>query len=177
MTKIEELTKKICDVEKVVDELKSEVKNLVKKGIDTIFNPDAVEWVDLGLPSGRLWAKENAPGFYNWDEANKQFGRFLPSGTAMAELYEECDWEWDGSKKGYLVTGPNDNSIFLPAAGYKDTDGDVSCVGTVGEYWTSCPSKTSQTSARYLYFGSGGVDPLDGGRRAYGFSVRPSREL
>ncbi|MBR5412387.1 MAG: hypothetical protein IK114_05020 [Fibrobacter sp.] len=175
MSKIDELTKKVHEIEKVVETIKTEVLNLAKLETGAVFNPDFAEWVDLGLPSGRLWAKENAPGYYDWDKAKEIFKDCLPSASAMAELYEECDWDWDDSKKGYIVTGPNGNSIFLPALGYKDTDGDINCTNS-GYYWTTCPSKTSQTNARYLNFNSGDIYPLNSNYRSYGFSVRPSRE-
>ena len=149
-----------------------------------VFDPESVEWVDLGLPSGRLWAKGNAEGLYTYDEAIGAFGRYLPKGTAMAELIEECQVEWNRKKKGLDVTGPNGNSIFLPAAGYRDLGGNLCNVGEEGDYWTSMPyahSKSfaplSQTYARRLGFNLGSVYPLNGYYRAYGFSVRPSREL
>ena len=172
-----DLQARVKDFCKELDKLKKDVDLALTLESAFGFDPDSVEWVNLGLSSGRLWAKENAPGFYTWDEAKEEFGEFLPSASAMGELYEECDWKWDESKNGYKVTGPNGNSIFLPAAGYKDSSGDVCGVGRVGEYWTLCPSKTSQAYARNLYFNSGGIYPLDNGYRAGGFSVRPSREL
>ena len=172
-----ELAEKVKNAISGLSELENEVKSaLAGLTEENGFNPDTIEWVDLGLPSGRLWAKENAPGLHTFDEAIEKFGDLVPKAVSMAELYESCDWEWDNEKKGYIVTGPNGNSIFLPAAGYKDSDGDLNSVGSVGEYWTSCPSKTSQTYARRLDFGSGDVGPLDSGSRSRGFSVRPSRE-
>jgi len=148
------------------------------------FIPDEVEWVDLGLPSGRLWAKENAEGLYTYDEAIEVFGEYLPKGVAMAELIEECQVEWNKQKKGLDITGPNGNKLFLPAAGYRDLDGDLNNVGYEGNYWTSMPyahsesfAPYSQTYARNLGFLSGYVYPLGIDSRANGFSVRPSREL
>ena len=41
----------------------------------------------------------------------------MPSTADFVELLEVCKWEFVGS--GYRVTGPNGNSIFLPAAGYR----------------------------------------------------------
>jgi len=151
----------------------------------SVFDPDSVEWVDLGLPSGRLWAKENAEGYYNFDDAVDTFGDYLPKGAAFAELIEECRVEWNSSKKGLDITGPNGNKIFLPALGYRSTSGSVSDVEESGRYWSRMPyvpnSKSfapySQTNARYLYFSSGGVYPLNSDYRASRFSVRPAREL
>lgn len=44
----------------------------------------------------------------------------MPSTMDFVELLENCEWEFTGS--GYKVTGPNGNSIFLPAAGYRFGD-------------------------------------------------------
>ena len=151
--------------------------------VELKFNPDAIKWVDLGLPSGRLWASENIDGYFTYDQAVELLGEYLPKGAAFAELIEECKVEWNQEKKGLDVTGPNGNSIFLPACGYKGEKGCRS-VGDEGNYWSRMPyansesfAPGSQAYARGLYFGSGNVYPLDGRYRSYGFSVRPSREL
>lgn len=39
----------------------------------------------------------------------------IPTKAEWEELKEKCKWSWTGS--GYMVTGPNGRSIFLPAAG------------------------------------------------------------
>ena len=41
----------------------------------------------------------------------------MPSTAQFVELLANCKWEFTGN--GYRVTGPNKNSIFLPAAGYR----------------------------------------------------------
>lgn len=98
------------------------------------------QWVDLGLPSGTQWKDANADGFYTYAEAVKQFGDELPSKKQCLELVEECEWTWgkleSSGEAGYRVTGPNGNSIFLPAAGVRDGD-DVEDVDTWGNYWSS----------------------------------------
>ena len=134
-------------------------------------------FVDLGLPSGTLWAEENAEGFFTFDDAVAEFGDSLPSARHMAELYECCTWAWDEERKGYEVTGPNGNAIFLPAAGYRRCNSEeVSGVGCEGDYWTRCPDKYSAAYGRYLNFYSGSVYPLSDSNRALGFSVRAVRE-
>lgn len=40
----------------------------------------------------------------------------LPTRAEIEELLEKCDWHW--TKNGVTVTGPNHNTIFLPATGY-----------------------------------------------------------
>lgn len=87
------------------------------------------KFIDLGLPSGRLWADRNiganAPheyGNYNyWEEWLKKRITNWCSRPALIELLEEATWQWTTQNEvnGHLVTGPNGNSIFIPAGGYK----------------------------------------------------------
>lgn len=62
----------------------------------------------------------------------------MPTEDDIIELKEFCTWEWVEQKGiyGYLITGPNGNSIFLPAAGYRDSEG-LKKEGINGEYWSS----------------------------------------
>ena len=65
---------------------------------------------------------------------------------------------------------------FFPASGYRSGgSGGLAGVGGGGYYWCAIPS--SATHGRDLDFGSGGVCPQGASDRAYGFSVRPAREL
>ncbi len=138
------------------------------------FNPEGFIFIDLGLPSGRLWATENVPGFYTFAEAVDTFGELLPNDSAMVELIEECKCAWNDEKKGLDITGPNGNSIFLPAAGYTRHSQDVKAKDDEGNYWTRMPH--SQARARNLGFRSGGVYPMSLNNRSFGFSVRPCKE-
>ena len=124
-------------------------------------------YVDLGLPSGTLWKDKNENGFFTYDEAVSRFGSSLPSKERLEELNSECKWEWYGS--GYKVTGPNGNSIMLPASGYRGCDGGVGLVGSYGGCWSSTPKDSDDTWC--LAFISGGVY-VGGGRRCNGLSVR-----
>lgn len=94
-------------------------------------------YVDLGLPSGTIWKRTNAAGFYTYDQAVYKFGNQLPSMEQWEELKNECDWTWTGN--GYKVTGPNGNSITMPAAGSQDCDGNVGARSTHGDCWASTP--------------------------------------
>lgn len=138
------------------------------------FNPEAFVFIDLGLPSGRLWATENAPGYYSYNEAMTIFSDHLPQASAIVELIEECKCAWNDEKKGLDIIGPNGNGIFLPAAGRTLHSSDVKYNNIEGAYWTRMPGR--QTCARSLNFYSSGVDPLDNYYRYYGFSVRLCRE-
>jgi hypothetical protein len=107
-------------------------------------------YVDLGLPSGTLWKKCNEEGYYNFHEAVKAFGDSLPTVEQLKELKNKCTWEW--RKNGFVITGPNGKSIFLPAAGYIEVGGNQKGVDTTGSYWAG-----DSEYAWYIYFYSGGI--------------------
>ena len=97
----------------------------------------------------------------------------MPTDAEMTELRTECTWTWTskGSVNGYQVTGPNGNSIFLPAAGYRRSSG-LDGAGSDGYYWSSSLYTDDPDGAYDVNFGSDGVDWGNGGR-CYGRSVRP----
>ena len=133
-------------------------------------------FVDLGLPSGLLWAEKQEEGYYTHEEAVEKYGEALPQPEEFVELWRVCKWDWDKKRKGYTVTGPNGNSIFLAASGYRyGTSGGLSYVGSYGYYWSA--AQYSADSAYGLSFTSGTVYPLDSSYRAGGFSVLPVRRI
>lgn len=68
----------------------------------------------------------------------------MPSAYEMEELIHKCTWTWTKEKgiEGYKVTGPNGNSIFLPACGCRrdeisgEVEGFAEVDYTLGYYWT-----------------------------------------
>lgn len=128
----------------------------------------AQDYVDLGLPSGTLWKRQNESGFYTYEEAINRFGNKLPERHHFVELKNECTWIWI-EDYGYKVVGPNGNSITFPAAGFRDCFGVVNIVGTGGNYWSSTPGDSDY--AWDLYFYSSGVRMNRDGR-CLGLSVR-----
>ena len=97
-------------------------------------------YVDLGLPSGTLWKKTNEGGDnarYTNSEAVSQFGNRLPTKQQLLELYNECEWIWDGN--GCKVIGPSGNFIWLPAAGSNGCEEKMRLqgVGKSGHYWSA----------------------------------------
>ena len=104
----------------------------------------------------------------------------MPTRAEQDELRNKCSWTWttQNGVNGYRVTGPNGNSIFLPAAGWRDGTG-VGLRGGDGFYWSSSldsdNSNSSNNSAYYLDFYYGGYD-LDNSSRCDGQSVRPVSE-
>ena len=99
----------------------------------------------------------------------------MPTKAEQDELRNNCTWTWttQNGVNGYKVTSKtNGNSIFLPAAGYRDGTYLYSS-GSDGYYWSSSLSGGSSGGAYYLYFYIGGCDWYDGNFRYRGFSVRP----
>ena len=136
-------------------------------------------FVDLGLPSGTLWADRNIGAESPEDYGDYfRFGETIPftensqpyvyddikadiAGTdrdaatvilgeqfrmptiiQIRELVKECSRQWTevGGVNGVMVTGPNGNSIFLPASGLRSSgNGSLSYVGSYGYYWSASP--------------------------------------
>ncbi len=120
---------------------------------------------DLGDISGNV----------TYDVARANWGSTwrIPTGAEMVELKNNCTWEWtsQGGHNGYKVTGPNGNSIFLPAAGF--LDGSLLYrLGGDGLYWSSTPYESNTHYAYYLYFYSSNY-VWGYNCRYYGLSVRP----
>lgn len=137
-----------------------------------VFKKKTKEWVDLGLPSGTLWAKDNEEGYYTYYEAVEIFQDSLPTIIDFAELVHYCEWTWDKKRKGMVVTGQNENSIFFPAVGYRFNDsGALHDVGSYGYYCSASPPSNSY-HAYYLNFFSGNVSPANNLNRSDGYSVR-----
>ena len=98
----------------------------------------------------------------------------LPTKAECDELLKKCTWTWttQGGHAGYKVTGKNGNSIFLPAAGWRDGT-SLGHAGSGGSYWSSTPDGSDTQSAYYLGFYSGGRDTYWNSDRYRGRSVRP----
>ena len=62
----------------------------------------------------------------------------MPTKQEMKELDDSCKatWTTKNGVQGCLITGPNGNSIFLPAAGGRG-DGNIYEGGSCGFYWLS----------------------------------------
>lgn len=90
----------------------------------------------------------------------------MPTMDELSELRENCLWEWttrDGTN-GYLVTGINGNSIFLPVLRYKEH----------GYYWSSTRCTTSKNAYGIDFRAEGHyASTYDCHKR---FSIRPVAE-
>lgn len=97
----------------------------------------------------------------------------MPTRAEQDELRTKCTWEWKelNGKKGYKVTGPNGNFIFLPAAGYCNVSSLYNNAGSVGNYWSSSLHTSYSGDACSLGFNSSDVLSSNGNRNV-GRSVR-----
>ena len=100
----------------------------------------------------------------------------IPTDADWTELRENCTWTRTDnynatSIKGYIVTGSNGNSIFLPFGGNRDNT-DFYNVTSGGYYWSSSLNMDYPSRAWGVNFGSDGVSRFRL-NRYYGFSVRP----
>ncbi len=191
------------------------------------------EYVDLGLPSGTLWATcnvgatnpEDAGDYFSWGETrpkenydwtnegdyqwgvdywgdNTNYGMTkynptdgktvleaaddaaatiwggdwrIPTKVEFQELLDECDWEWDTRKLGYIITSKGNNkSIFLPAMGHREGTNEPNSVGVLGCYWCSVLNLDIDKPlyAYALLFDSNYQNTV-GHYRCIGFSIRP----
>ena len=184
------------------------------------------DWVDLGLPSGTLWATRNVGAsspedygdYFAWGEttpksyfywnnymwsddsglelykyngddgkmvldpaddaacANYPNGR-TPSFEQFDELMTQCSWQWTTMNDvgGVQLTGPNGNTMFLPAAGQYDCNTPIG-MGSQGDYWSRNRYSGSVSGADFLYFDGYWMCGLwNCGDRYRGRSVRPVR--
>lgn len=104
-------------------------------------------------------------------------GKFrMPTEADWQELYNNCTWTWKTTADGYasngrLVTASNGNTIFLPAAGYRNGT-ELDNAGAPGRYWSSSLFKTFSDGVKSMNFNSGGAD-MSSSLRYYGIPVRP----
>ena len=103
----------------------------------------------------------------------------MPTRKECAELEEICTWQWKqyNGVKGYLVTGPNGNSIFLPAAGFKKEKAILE-VGIRGFYLSNTLMKAKtdyHTYSPYVLIAKWENESKYwwGRSRYYGIPVRP----
>ena len=110
------------------------------------------------------------------DAATASLGKLrTPTIEEWQELSRECTWTWTdvNGKKGYLVTGITGNSIFLPAAGWKESD-ESQCMDAVARYWSSSLDTDSPWKAKALFESNNPLLKLGCyDDRCWGFSIRP----
>ena len=92
---------------------KSAQKKPVVPVVTTVedINLDSIEWVDLGLPSGTQWAKEDYASHIGFSTAFYGFRKHMPSKKDAQELYENCSRELNPETHTMKFIGPNGNSL------------------------------------------------------------------
>lgn len=124
------------------------------------------------------WKLEDFTGNAKYDAARANWGGKwrMPTAAERQELIDKCNWTWitQNGKNGYKVTGPNSNSIFLPAAGFR-YGSSLYFAGSCGYYWSSLPYESGSDYAYYLGFNSS-FQGMNDEFRYIGQSVRPVLE-
>lgn len=121
-------------------------------------------------PSKTISGTEYDIATVNWGK-----GWRLPSAAEFQELLDNTTREWTSVNgvNGYKFTGKKagytDNSIFIPAAGYRD--GNMEMRQNHGDYWSGTLCDSSYYYANYFYFGTN-YSNVGSERRYYGQSVR-----
>ncbi len=224
------------EVEKAKEKAKQEAEEKAKREAEEMAIKKSIVdgYVNLGLPSGTLWAAcnvgatnpEDIGDYFAWGETKGYNGgktnfsennyfdhnEIKYSNTRLAGLHEleltddaasvnlGPDWRMpskmqfeellnsnytttkfitlngvSGLKISSKMAGYEGNSIFLPAAGYRDK-GSLEHAGE-GEYWsrTLKEDKGYSGSAWYLIFSSYSNPSMNDYRRFDGRSVRPVR--
>ncbi len=183
-------------------------------------DPETLQWVDLGLPSGLQWADRNVGASkpedygsyfawaetetkesYKWDTyryctykdgiagpvydsitkyntiagygpvdnktvleemddaatANIGGDAYTPTIEDWKELINNTTHEYTTKNgvNGLKLTGPNGNSIFLPAAGTKNLP---SGIGAKGYYWSAELNPEYPTEGKFFFFSASKVD-------------------
>lgn len=116
---------------------------------------------------------EDDAAYVNWGPAWR-----MPSEEQFSELinssYTTTEWTTQNGVYGRKITSKeNGNSIFLPAAGYRNGS-SLLYAGSYGLFWPRTLNSDYPFDARYLYFSSSGIY-MDSYNRAGGQSVRPVR--
>lgn len=138
-------------------------------------------YVDLALPSGKLWSTTNFGGwretdsgsYYMWsstDRVPSSWGNkwATPTRSEINELLSYCNYTWttkDGVN-GYLFTGSNGATMFLPAAGFKNyVEGygysNVQSGGKYVLYWTRDKSSYSWEGQDFAFALQGNSSSLN----------------
>lgn len=98
----------------------------------------------------------------------------LPTDAEYQELIDYCIWTWTtyNGVSGYKITGPNGNSIFLPAAGCRRGT-ELYERGYYCHYWLGSLYEDYSGYAYIMCFSSSSLDVSYLESRECGYTVRP----
>ena len=110
-----------------------EVKPKTTYNLDTYKYYDGSNFTKYTGSDKTVLDPEDDAATANWGGAWR-----MPTKAEQDELRTKCKWDWttQNGVNGYKVTGPNGNSIFLPAAGWMD-EGTLYDAGSFGFCWSS----------------------------------------
>lgn len=106
-------------------------------------------WVDLGLPSGKLWCFDNEDGYFTFDEAVEKFQDQLPTIEDWQELIDNTTQRFDKKRKGVVFTAKNCKELFLCCTGNSLANNIYAKSHYMGCYWSS--TFVNMAYARYLF--------------------------
>lgn len=114
---------------------------------------------------------EDDAAYVNWGSLWR-----MPTKAQMDELREKCTWMWTtmNGVKGYQVTGPNNNTLFLPATGHYLGE-TLYEAGSNGNYWSRTLYSFYSYYANYLTFDYDSKGVVTAFFRISGYSVRAIR--
>ncbi|MBQ6080216.1 MAG: hypothetical protein IJK93_08065 [Muribaculaceae bacterium] len=112
-----------------------------------IYNWDTYQWNPSNITGIIGETRDLKP---EYDAARMNWGPswHIPTKDQQDELRTECIWQWEqvNGVYGCIVTGPNGNSLFLPAAGLRE-DSLLNVAGSFGSIWSSSLFESDPCSA------------------------------
>ena len=98
-----------------------------------------------------------------------------PTKAEITELIEKATWTWKtvNGVKGHEVVGPNGNSIFIPATGYKNGTETYSVGTKVILLSATLMGWTTYDDIYYVSIGSGFAPQWNLNDRQWGRAIRP----
>ena len=117
-----------------------------------------MEYIDLGLPSGKLWATKNEEGYYSFNDAKHKFKDKLPTADDWEELFANTNAKVDKKRNGIILAGANGNRLFLPYSGRINDWNNMFDVNLFGYYWAFVLDGNGNPDSRFVLLNSGDME-------------------